>query len=533
MSTILWSLLSVISLWAAPVTQQQVRQYAMNFMGARMHSEIAIKGMESIGTGSASYHIVNFYPQGWVIISGDDMAAPVIGYSETGSLGSINMPANMKGAMDGFVEEIKHVVRTHQTVHPQWNTTSTMQTRANGESVDPLIEVHWNQSAPFNKYCPMGKTLVGCVAVAMSQAMSVQRYPDRPQGSMSYSLPEYGTLRINFDDEKAYNWTQILNGDNNYDETARLLMHAGMSVQMDYGEDGSGVPISQMSRVVTALKTNFKYPNSVRLIRRDTYEENWEQLLKNELNAGRAIIYNGLDSKRSEGHSWNIDGYNADGFYHCNWGWGGTGDGYFSLNGLGYGSSYFDSTHMIVIGIDAGNRPLRSIELSNHNIEEGLPIGSVVGKVTVNNEDVSEHLNVSVHGTYSSSQGTYQKVPFVYENGLLKTSEVLQKDKDWTVEITVSDGINELTQGFVVSVTEVLDLNRATSITYDRATRLFTVNTKNNVNFTLKGSDGTMIKSGTLSPLPQLDLYRDELSEGDNILTLWSANESITLTIRR
>lgn len=532
LSTALCLLFIFTVAWAEPVTQQRAIKYATAYLDALTQQKVTMRNMETVGTGSAAYHIVNFYPQGWVIVSGDDVAAPVIGYSKTGSLSTKSMPENMKGALNGFVEEIKYVTSTSNAIHPRWNGTSAA-TRGEGESVGPLIEVHWNQSEPFNKYCPMGKTLVGCVAVSMSQAMSVQRYPDRPQGSISYNLAEYGTMSINFDEQKAYNWTQIMNGDNNYDETARLLMHAGMSVQMNYGEDGSGVPISQMSRVVTALETSFKYPNSVRLIKRETYDGNWEQLLKNELNAGRVIIYNGLDTKRSEGHSWNIDGYNVDGFYHCNWGWGGYGDGYFSLNGLGYGSSYFDSTHIIIIGIDAGNRPLRSIELSNYNIEEKLPAGSVVGKITVNSKDVTDNLTVSVHGTYNKSLDTFQDVPFIYENGLLKTSEALQKGKKWTIEITVSDGTNKLTQGFVVNVTETLDLATATSITYDRMTQLFTIITKNNVNYTLKDANGTIIRNGALSPLPQLNLYRQELSTGENTLTLWSANESITLTLKK
>lgn len=532
-SVTLWLLFVFAVTWAAPVTQQQAQQYATTYFSTLTQQEVTMKSIETVSVENYAYHIINFYPQGWVIMSGDDTAAPVIGYSTTGNLNAKMMPVNMKHAMDEFVEEIKYVACTTRTIHPLWNETVSRLRRAGGEYVDPLIEVHWNQGAPFNKYCPMGNTLVGCVAVAMSQAMCVQRYPDRPQGNISYNLAEYGTLHINFDEQKAYNWTQILNGDNNNDETARLLMHAGMSVQMNYGETGSGVPISQMGRVVTAFTTNFNYPNSVRLIKRDTYDGDWSQLLKNELNAGRVIIYNGLDTKRSEGHSWNIDGYNADGLYHCNWGWGGTGDGYFSLNGLGYGSSYFDSTHMIIIGIDAGIHPLRSIELSNYNIEEGLPAGSVVGKVTVNNEDVPDNFNISVHGTYNNSLGGYQNVPFFYENGLLKTSEVLQKGKNWTVEINVKDGVNELTQGFVINVTEVLDLAAATSITYDRASQQFTVHTKNNVNYTLKDTNGTILKVGTLSPLPQLNLYKEELPTGNNTLTLQSVNELVTLTIKK
>ena len=515
------------------VTKQRAENYATTYFSSLTQREVTVKGIETVGSGSASYHIVNFYPQGWAIISGDDTAKPIIGYSRYGQLTLQDMPENMRGIMDGFAQEVKYVAERTTLTHPRWGQPEVM-IKANGESVAPLIHVNWNQSAPYNKYCPMEKALVGCVAVAMSQAMSVNRYPDRPVGSISYRSPTYGTLSINFDEQKAYNWADIMSGANNKDEVARLLMHAGMAVEMDYGEEGSGVPISQLGRIVTALTKNFKYPNTVRLIRRDTYNGDWAQLLKNELNAGRAVIYNGLDTRNSSGHSFNVDGYNAEGLFHCNWGWGGYADSYFSLDGLGYGTSFYDSNHIIVIGIDAGNHQLRSIELSHYSVEEGLPVGAVVGQITVNGEEVKSGMSVNVHGTYSKASGQYQSIPFVYDNGLLKTSQVLTKGKEYTVEITVKDQSGEeLTQGFIVKVTEELDLGTATSLNYDRTTQLFTLNTKNNVTYKLTDNNGHVIKSGELSPLPRLEFGRSTLSEGNNTLTLQSPKETLTLTIKK
>lgn len=534
MKKVLLTILSfflVIAVGATPVTREKAKQYAEDYLNARLGHQVTMKSVERAVDGG--YYIVNFYPEGWVIVSGDDVASPLIGYSKTGSLNSWQIPSNMQYALDRYAQEVHEVARVVREPNPRWQQASTILIKGDGQSVDPLVKVHWDQPAPFNKYCPMGKALVGCVAVAMSQAMSVHRYPDRPQGSMSYRHATYGTIAINYDEQKAYNWNQIMNGANNYDEVARLLAHAGIAVQMDYGEDGSGVPVSQLGRVVTALTTNFKYPKTVRQVRRDTYDGNWEQLLKNELNAGRVVIYNGLDTKQSSGHSWDIDGFNADGLFHCNWGWGGYGDGYFTLNNLGYGTSHFDATHIAVIGIGVGDQPLRSIELSSYDIEESLPAGAVVGQITVNEEPVANGLTVSVHGTYSRSTGKYQTVPFVYDNGLLKTTEPLTKGKEWTLEITVSDGEHTLTQGFVIKVTDVLDLATATSLSYDRATQTFTLITKNNVNYSLKNASGSIIGSGLLSPLPQLQFERSQLTEGENVLTLSSQTESISLTIKK
>ena len=134
-------------------------------------------------------------------------------------------------------------------------------TRAGDNKIEPLIQVNWNQGTPYNTYCPRKEALVGCVAVAMAQAMSVHRYPARPRGQVSYSSALYGGLNINFDNERAYNWDNIINPEkDNYDDLARFLYHAGMSVRMVYGVERSGIPSSEVSRISQALMNHFLKP---------------------------------------------------------------------------------------------------------------------------------------------------------------------------------------------------------------------------------------------------------------------------------
>lgn len=164
------------------------------------------------------------------------------------------------------------------------------------------------------------------------------------------------------------------------------MWHAGMSVRMGYGPDGSGIPSNEVNRITNALRDNFGYGDEVAYVWKDAYQGDWERLVLNELNAGRAVIYNAVDTKLSAGHSFNVDGYDGNSGYHVNWGWGGNGDGYFRLDNLRDSPYYFDDYHVIVIGIGAPDRLLRSIGLSGTVIEEGLPAGSTVATVTVNGE---------------------------------------------------------------------------------------------------------------------------------------------------
>ena len=298
-----------------------------------------------------------------------------------------------------------------------------------------------------------------------------------------------------------------------------------MSVRMDYGVDGSGIPSTDVNRISNALKSYFSYPEDVQYIWRNQYTDDWEQLLINELSAGRALVYNAIDSKKSAGHSFNIDGYDGDGHFHVNWGWGGYGNGNFSIDNLRDATMQmdYDASHVVIVGIGAADQILKSISLSNNHIEEGLPAGAVVGQVFVNNELPKDTYIVRVEGVNGKS------IPFVIENNLLKTTETLRlsNQKQWDVEITVNDSKSNtiLIQGFKIVVEPWKSLEETTSVTFNRTTRTFIFQTKHNVSYTLTDEQGRLLHSGKLEPLPQLQINASALPAGKNVLTLQCVDE--------
>lgn len=518
--------------WAKEVTLQQVKDMAVEYITNRYHA-VSVKQVIPMGAAH-TYYVVNLNPQGWIIVSGNDVVDPIIGYSLTGSLDINRIPNNMKYMLDYSEKVIRKAVNMTTSIHPKWLNGGVLLTKSSTQVIEPLIKVNWNQSDPYNKYCPgegSQKSLVGCVAVAMSQAMSVHRYPSRPTGKISYTAPGYGGLRIDFDAERAYNWDDIISGSNNYDETARLLYHAGMSVQMKYGVDASGILTNEVSNISNALRDNFSYPKDVTYIWREQYNGDWEQLLLNELNAGRAIVYNAVDSKNGGGHSFNLDGYDGDNHFHVNWGWGGYGNAYFSIDNLRDAAMQmdYDDMHVAVLGIGAADQILKSISLSNNHIEEGLPVGSVVGQVFVNGEIPQASFSLSVNGVNG------KKSPFTIENGMMKTTQVLQASeaKEWEIEITVNDSQSgsSLTQGFKIAVEPWKSLEETTSLNFNRTTGIFLFKTKHNVSYKLTDEQGNILKSGILEPLPQLELPASILHEGVNILTLECVNETKSIQL--
>ena len=521
--------LVVATAFATQVSLEKAKSVAEIYMESRSGRDVTVTSAKPVDN---TFYIVNFAPNGWVIVAADDVVKPIIGYSLSGSLDMDLMPENGLYFINSYKQQIKYVINTEKVAHTGWENPEYVMSRA-GEGVDPLIKVHWNQRDPYYKYCPnnsSGKALVGCVAVAMSQAMSVHRYPSKPTGEVSYNSANYGRLSINFDEQLAYNWDDILSGANRYDEAARLMYHAGMSVQMDYGVDGSGIPSNQVSRISNALKNNFGYSDDVKYYWRDQYRDDWKQLLKNELNAGRAIVYNAIDSKGGYGHSFNIDGYDSNSIFHVNWGWGGYGDGYFSIDNLrdsSMGMNY-DTGHVAVVGIGGPDQPIKSIALSHNKIEENLPAGSVVGAVMVNGEPALPTYQLSVSGPGSS------KVPFKIENGMLKTTQVLTTaDKNLNIEITVYDPESKakLIQGFKVEVEAWASLEEKTQLSYDRNTKMFKIVTKHNVTYKLYGENGSLIQSGEMAPLPELEFNSSILPAGKNKLELRCNDEIKNLYI--
>ena len=142
---------------------------------------------------------------------------------------------------------------------------------------------------PEDEEGPGGHAYVGCVAVAMAQAMSVFEYPVQAQGVKDYVHPDYGSLAVNYDLAAPYEWGQM--SASSADEyNAILLYHCAVAVEMDFGPDGSGAYVRDAN---AAMKRYFGYPQSMSFEDRFADSEEWVDALVNELEAGRPIIYRG------------------------------------------------------------------------------------------------------------------------------------------------------------------------------------------------------------------------------------------------
>lgn len=421
--------------FAKEVSQDEASRVALRLMAEK---EVSVNSVTSVSPvqyeGVTAYYAVNFAPQGWVLVNSDDVVAPIMGYSENGSFSATEMPDNMRGWLGLNAEQVIEYRNVVKTRNADWDKSEiklkSAKPKAASDKVSPIIKVNWNQGNPYNKYCPSnasGRAVVGCVAVAMAQAMSVPQYPERPVNSISFnSGNSYGNISIDFTKEPAYNWANILSGANSKDDVARLLWHCGMATEMNYGPGGSG---TYTTKVPDALKKYFDYPKSVTYLSRDNYsDKDWNAIILDELKAGRPIIYHGYPDDGTAGHCFNLDGYDGA-FYHVNWGWGGVGNGNFSLDKLaaqvvpGGPTMSFTMGHGMVIGVRAPTTQPTNISLSNAAVMEKQPAGTVVGAVTVESDVNDAVYTYNVQG--KKTIFGYAKAPFEVVDGNLVTTEVL------------------------------------------------------------------------------------------------------------
>jgi len=324
------------------------------------------------------YYIFNINEKGFVIIAADDICYPVIGFS----FESCYSPSDQA---EGFVywmnKRKKEIVYDITNNIPADSKTTNMWQHLNNKEfqlsqnnldksildVAPLTTSLWDQGFPYNDMVPFDSTCpsfndhvtTGCVATAMAQIMYYWRWPNTGVGNHCDSYHNYGFLCADFD-TTTYDWNGMVDQPTIECNPISLLMsHCGISVNMDYNEDGHCSSGAYLQDVATALVTYFRYSTETIYESKSSYTtDDWNNLLQGDLNVGKPIQYAGQGPEG--GHSFVCDGYQGLDYYHFNWGWSGSCNGYFYLNNLDPGGDTFDQDEAAVVHIapDSTQYPL-------------------------------------------------------------------------------------------------------------------------------------------------------------------------------
>jgi len=320
--------------------------------------------------GVAAYYIFNLSGNAFVIVSADERINPVLGYSFQSNFDQENTPDCLEWLLGEYKEQIYDVVSgnlsfEHKEITEEWakyeisnGQKSNQPTPPSLLSVGPLTTTTWSQGCYYNEQCPgdnslgtkrCGRVPTGCVATAFSQVLKYHNHPAQGTGSNSYTSPTYGTISANFG-TTTYNWAAMPNSlSASTPEVAKLLFHAGVSINMGYTANSSA---AYTTAVRAALVNKFKYANTAQYIYKSSYTNvQWENTIRAELDAQRVVIISGSDPVANAGHAFVADGYQGTNSFHINWGWAGSSDGYFLLTALSPSTYSFNTNVGAIIGI--------------------------------------------------------------------------------------------------------------------------------------------------------------------------------------
>ena len=358
-------LLSAVALQAKVINVTEAQSLAKQYgVKASQKLELAYTAVpDKPQTINRDFYVFNKSGnEGFVIVAADDVVeGAILGYSDSGSFDYDKLPENAKMWLKGYQDQIEYLRATGE------KSTLPKSAKAPVPVVAPLLgEITWDQGDPYNRLCPTdngGRCVTGCVATAMAMTMYYHKWPLVGTGSKSYKWNGQ-TLKADFSSSH-YQWDKMMPQYRNFtaeqaNAVAKLMSDCGISVSMGYGSDGSG---AYANNIAPALKNYFGYKTSARYVYRGSYtQSSWNTMLKNELDAGRVVIYGGAD-KENAGHSFITDGYDSNGYFHFNFGWSGIGNGYFASSVAG---EYSETQHA-TIGI-APDRPENMVDGLCYNI---------------------------------------------------------------------------------------------------------------------------------------------------------------------
>ena len=366
--TLLASLLMFITMSYAVnvIPVEDAMRASKNFLAERVGAtkagqmELVLVNTEYSSEGTPVTYRFRVGDKGFMIVSATDLANPVLAYS---------LESNFK---EGTGADIYTERYAKQLSYLMSNPSAALSTRNDwshylasdfqpyspkgNPCVEPLVTTRWTQEQFYNQFCPYNpqntyaedhRTPVGCVALTMANILYYYRYPEHGHGMLSYIPKEY-----NDDGELIYTYPrQTVNyGQATYDydamtdqlgaydgELAKLIYHCGVSVRMSYGWDGSG---SQSEYALGALQDHYFFSDDAQflsvsdIVSNDSLMYLWVNRAKAELDAHRPLFFSG-QSSAAGGHAWIVDGYTTIGnatYFHVNWGWAGSSNGYFLIN---------------------------------------------------------------------------------------------------------------------------------------------------------------------------------------------------------
>ena len=428
---ILAALVAVFQSQAAPVDVSVAKSKAKQYLASMVYAgKIMAPGatepvLIKTEMGKVNQEVPVFYifntSTTFVVVSADDRAEEVLVVGDK-PLSLDCIPDGLKDVLSCYTEEIDWLIS-----NPDAQVEKPVSLKAPGAKAvtyGPLLTCNWSQTAPYYNQCKFTynnqtyQCLTGCPATSASMVMYYWKWPTAQVGPLQgytgfIRIDSSPSVSFTYDSLSAttFDWANMkdkyvigYNGtEYTYDYTedqaeavATLMRYVGHAEHIKYGTSGSALSSGEVDNIVEMF-TCFGYDSSTcRLVKKisDNYNDNdtsysdtsWAKLIQNEMAARRPIVYIADDStKVGYGHAFNIDGYrDSDNKYHANFGWGGVGNAWFTINSFSGNTFNYCKHPKAVIGI------------------QPKILGDVNGDREVNIADINAIIDIILSGNTSS-----------------------------------------------------------------------------------------------------------------------------------
>ena len=309
------------------------------------------------------FYVFDLLPVGYIVVSSAHTLPPVIAYSLTDGFGE-NFPENpLLNLLNcdirmRLLHANKLSAEARNKIKSEWEWS--LQPVTNNPKRDFIqwppegttatggwIETNYTQNYPYNQFCPLdpvtsGRSYVGCPATAMAQIMNYyqtvnntlldddDKYYHNYAGRRYWIDDDYASHDfLSFDSLNTYLTTIGQNFENNLpisnQEAAALSFACGITAHQVYSSEGSGT--FGVDQAMESMQ-RFGFTESVLLMDGDTIM--YDTLMQNMKDARPALLAM-VNATSTSGHNVVADGYNTDDYYHVNFGWGGTYNGWYQL----------------------------------------------------------------------------------------------------------------------------------------------------------------------------------------------------------
>lgn len=446
------------------VNESVAKRIGANFISNKTRNEksqLNLFHVEKGYDGQPNLYIYNVEGGGFVIVSASKNMKPVLAYSVRHSYDG-EIPETAWYFIENYSKNVDYCDENDVMMagaDVEWNLLENDELPAakNSKTVNPMIQTLWNQDYPYNYYAPEcynywtgNHCYAGCVACAMSQIMKYWDHPVHGQDSHSYVHGTYGEQSANFG-ATTYNWAIMPNSlGSQANEAAKavalLMYHCGVSVNMNFGPDGSG---AYSKDVETAMRQYFGYCAASYQERSKYTEEEWIALLKSELDKSQPVYFSGT-SDSGGGHAIVCDGYDAYDYFSFNLGWSGSGNDYYSINDVaGYHNNEAAVVNIFPLEINADDNGI--IYVSADGTGDGSSWANATPYIeyaTARATDVSKMVWVKT-GTYYGDVDNMNGAFLMYKNNRVyggfagnEGPDFNLDNRDFEANPTILDGQN-------------------------------------------------------------------------------------------